>query len=447
MIISNIKIKDFRNIVRANVNFGRINILTGKNSSGKSNFLLALGHALSKERDYTEIFSNNVVTYHPGKKAATMDTTVSEVRGEVCYIHGPDEDSFFCVDPKQMRFEKIIDTNATSKIHRLFFTGRSYGNEDEKHIKWNDFAHGRRDELYQEINDQLVYEENFNREIVDDATKLVQISKSSLPNQEEFVNYFSDLSRTVISYVDEKDALHRFVTEKGESEVSDQVAERLKPRKVGTGVSALFKRAKFIFLLADVQRNEEQHRRFNDDLKTYTSGIITNITISTKGTNKGEIKVDSPNGPKDIWTISQGTSILIFFILALNWVKLPYKDKSYRSPNVMIFDEIDSLIHPTLMPQFKEVLVSLSQHVQLFLSTHSPYFIDGFEKTELYLLKDSSSLPGSTKLLANRCNIYDYARIIAALPPEDAKLFAEKRNSELFVDGLIDSIFPHREYE
>ena len=447
MRITNIKIKDFRNIVRADINFGKINILTGKNSSGKSNFLLALSQALSSEKDYTDIFKNNVVTYHPGKDYASIYTTVGDINSNVCYILN--NDRFFCIDPKEFGFEKDIDKRGMSKNHRLFFTGRYFENDKNPELRWPDFKLSSH--LYKSVERELVYNETFNQELQQSATKVVQISRSSIPHQDEYWSFFSDLNTSVVSWVDKTDEIHQFVTERGTREIYDQVLERLKSRRPEgsfTPSNTLLDKAKFIFLLADLQRsgNEKYYANFINDLKTYTKGIVAGIAISPKGGNKGEIAVTSPNGPGDIWTISHGTSVLIFFILLLNWARLPAKEKSYKSPNVLIFDEIDSLIHPTLMPEFKEVLKLLSQSVQLFMTTHSPYFIDGFEKEELFLLKDTPSLPG-TKKLANRCNIYDYNKIISSLPEKDREMFFDKKNSQLFVDGLIDEIFPNKQYD
>lgn len=446
MRIHNLKIKDFRNIVRADINFGKVNILTGKNSSGKSNFLLALSASLSRERDYSEKFSNNVVTYHPGKKVTLIEATVSDMNRRVCYLLG--DSGFFCVTPESFRLEKIIDKNGLSKSHRLFFTGKISGNEQDPSFKMEDFWEGK--SPMAEFLDEPVYEEIFNKEIKD-GTEVVQVAKT-FRHQDQYLGIFKDISKEIVSYIekrDESNELHSFVTEHGTREIYDQVIEKLKPRKRGDGSYSGqqdFARSKFIFLLADLQRNENFIENFKNDLRIYTGGIVTDISINDKGANKGEITIESPNGPRDIWTVSQGTSILLFFILLLNWLKLPDQERSYRSPSVMIFDEIDSLIHPTLMAQFMELLRALSQKVQLFISSHSPYFIDGFEKDEVYLLKDSPSLPGTNKLLGNRCNIYDYQEIISKLPEKDKELFSEMKNSELFVEGYIDSIFPSKEY-
>ncbi len=446
MRILNIKIKDFRNIVRADINFEKINILTGKNSSGKSNFLLALSQSLSKERDYSEIFSSNVVTFRPGKDYATIGTRIGGVNTEACYLQ---DKKFFCISPQEFYFEKEINKKAFSKVHKVYFTGRYFDSEKSNGITWSEFRK-KRDEFYLKSEHHLVYEEKFFKEIQEDITKVVQLSKKQLPHQEEYLISLNDLNRSLVSWVEKTDEIHRFVTEKGDREIFDQVVERLKKRSIKQGSSlrrTLFSKAKFIFLLADLQSSEKQYINFKNDLKIYTKGIVTNIFINKRGNNKGEINIDSPNGPKDIWTISHGTSILLFFILLLNWVRIPEHQKSYISPKVMIFDEIDSLVHPGLMSEFKEVLRSLSEEVQLFMSSHSPYFIDGFEKKEIFLLKDTSSIPDAKRIFANRCNIYDYEKIISLLPAKDRKVFSEMKNSELFVNGFIDQIFPAKEYD
>ncbi len=374
-----------------------------------------------------------------------MSTTVGDVKNNVCYIH--EDEKFFCINPTEFRFEKDIDTKASSKTHRLFFTGSYFDSAKEASVTWEDFSKKQeKDKLFTELKNEIVYEESFNEEIERGATKVVQLSKKTFPHQEEYLSFFSDLNRSLVSWVEKSDDIHKFVTERGTREIYDQVIERLKPRKNEGGFvpsNVLFEKSKFIFLLADLQRDEKQQANFKNDLKIYTKGIVTDIAISTKGTNKGEINIDSPNGPRDIWTISHGTSVLLFFILLLNWVRLPEREKSFKSPNILILDEIDSLIHPTLMDEFTEVLRSLSEKVQLFMSSHSPYFIDGFEKSELFLLKDTPSQAGNRKL-ANRCNIYDYQEIISLLPEKDRAIFSEKKNSELFVDGLIDEIFPNK---
>lgn len=454
MKILNIEIKDFRNIVRADIDFGKINILTGKNSSGKSNFLLALSHALNLEKDYTEIFSKNVVTFHPGKDNTRIRTKVSHLGMNVCYVgkEGLNSKDFFCLTPKNFVFEKIIDKKASSsKSHRLLYSGKYYENSDGP--TWDEFRNTTDNQkLYKEYVDEEVYSETFISETQQDETKVIQVAKKELPNQEKFLSLFSDFQGTVVSWIKQNgvkseplmssDIIHRYVTEPGNSEIYDQAIDKLKPQKTISLSRSPFEKSKFIFLLADLQRNPAQKDNLKNDLNLYTKSIITDINISKKGTNKGQIVVSSPNGPKDIWTISQGTSIMLFFIVILNWISLRNTEQGYRSPNIMIFDEIDSIIHPTLMEEFTEVLRTLSLKIQLFISSHSPYFINGFEKDEVFLIKDTASLSGSKKLV-NRCNIYGYKSIIEKLPKEDHADFLARSNSDLFISGSIDNLFPN----
>ncbi len=440
MRITHLRIKDFRNIVFADIDLHALNILTGKNSSGKTNFLLALSQALSQEKDYSEKFANNTVTLHQGKDSATISATIGNIQREVCYIYN-NEDRFLCLNPEGFRFEKVIGKNSLSKVHRLYYSGKFYSNDSSKGIKWELFK-GKKDHYYQRIEDELVYQESFFKETEKGPTKIVTLEKSTSPHQEDYLRYLSSLN-SVLSWVGKNDAFYSFVTERGTRETYDQVTNRLKVRPGEFLNRQSFDKAKFIFLLADLQRHKEQYGNFQMDLRIYTNGIVSDMYITEKGATSGEMRIDSPNGPSDIWTISSGTSILVFFVLLSNWLRLPESYKSYQTPNIMIFDEVDSLVHPSLMEHFKELLEITSKSIQIFLSTHSPYFLDGFHREQIFLLKDTPSLAGSKRITANRCNIYSYEQIIRNAP-KHADAFADKKNSELFVEGMIDMLFPNR---
>jgi predicted ATP-dependent endonuclease of OLD family len=191
-------------------------------------------------------------------------------------------------------------------------------------------------------------------------------------------------------------------------------------------------------LVADILRNATIKQKYNNDLNLYTKGIVKGISIS----GKGVLTVESPNGPDGIWTISNGTSVLVFFITLINWVNLHKDQRSYQLPHVILLDETDSIIHPTIQSEFIEVLRSLSRKVQIFITTHSPYFLDGFSTEEIYYIKDSASIAEHSPEGVNRCNIYNYKSIIEKLSMDQQKEILEKRNSELFCEGIIENLFP-----
>lgn len=443
MNISNIKIKNFRNIISANLELQGLSILTGKNSSGKTNFLLALSQALNTDNDYYEVFANNTVTIGPGKDAAQIFTTISEIDQETCFLFQDQQSSkkhFTCIKPKQMIFEKEIGKDSISKSHKLRFTGDYFSSEDSKDnevMQWEDFQ-GQKQKLYAQVKDKLVYQEFFHKEKPDGNTKIVNLLGKNSPERRDIYLSTVNSLNSVVSLLNPKVTIHDFITEECTRELCEQAADRLRGEK--RGITAAFSKAKFIFILADLQRNKSAFRKFSEDLDFYTRGIVTKISMIEKGANRGVINIESPNGPSYIWSVSTGTSVLIYFIALLNWLRLARPDRSFRAPNLMIFDEVDSLIHPALMPFLKELLESISKHAQIILSTHSPYFLDGYSRKQIFLLKDEASV-SAKNTNQNRCNIYSYQQIVEK-HTEIIDLLNSKTNSEIFIEGLIDGLSP-----
>jgi ABC-type multidrug transport system ATPase subunit len=438
MRFKNITIKDFRNISRANVSFGKINVLTGRNSSGKSNFLLAIAHALSRSRDYSNIFSSNVVSLGQGKDSSTITSTLMNIPLRISRVG---DDEFISIKPTEYIFEKIIGKSSLSKKHSLKFIGKYYYSKDQV-VKLENVLNGgiiHSDKIPHKNITEVVYEQEFDNDQKEDVEPAER--SSFRENQDKFLYQFDQLQDSVVFWTQDPDAIYKYVTAKSDEPATyEQLTMRLR-QSVDQPRFVSFNESKFVLLLADLQKSD-RFDKYNADLKLFTQGIVFNMNVITKGASKGRIIVESPNGPKDVWTISYGTAILVFFVTLMHWLDLPSNQRSYKTPSVMIVDEVDSKIHPALMREFIEVLRIVSNKVQLFLSSHSPYFVDLFEKNELFFLKDSSSMRGQTPTALNRCNIYDYDSIIKKLPQEKQKIFLDKNPSELFVDGLIEGLFP-----
>jgi predicted ATP-dependent endonuclease of OLD family len=134
--------------------------------------------------------------------------------------------------------------------------------------------------------------------------------------------------------------------------------------------------------------------------------------------------------------LSAGTAVLIYFILLKNWVEL--NNKSFLAPEIMLFDEVDSIIHPSLMQNLNEVLKGISKKIQIFITTHSPHFIDCFEKDQVYWLRDTTADTESK----TTSNVYSYEEILSKLK-KNTEFFKKQTNSKLFIEGLLDSVFPN----
>lgn len=451
MRIANINIENFRNITKADVVFGKINIFTGRNSSGKSNLLLALASCLKTDADFSDVFYDNVVTYQKGKSKAIFKTTVVDMNSTIIYA---DKSSSTYFKPSMYRFENTFGKKGSSPIHQsLFYTGefcKVKNNEDNNTglPRINDFMIS---ENKKKIEDQLVYDNSFEKDKIEKGENEKYIENNADEDFEDSYKYFDifkNYQKSVYSWVDQKifssTSIYNYVTKRiDNNDIYEQVLNRLKTVDEKNNYSQTpLSKAEFIHVLADVQKNEKQLNEFYRDLDLYTKGLVNKIYINTEGKvgNKGEIRVESPHAPRDIFCISAGTAVLVYFILLKNWLELMPDKRSYIKPDIMLMDEIDSIIHPSLMGEITEILRSISKYVQLFVSTHSPDFIDCFEKDEVFWLKDINSIDQKTKD-RSMSSIYSYKDIVERIP-ENKEYFANKNNSELFIDGLIDSIFP-----
>lgn len=456
MKLSNIQIENFRNIVKANVNFSSINIFTGKNASGKSNFLLAISSSIKTGTDFSDIFYENIVTFGRGKSKTIIKATIEDLNTK--YIYGGKNSSLITIDPKSFIFENTFNKRSFSPSHHsLFFTG-SYSSLDKNTANIsNDIGKKleliEREGIKKDINNELVYGRSFVNEKVEnsgDKQIIEKVEITDFQDSDKFISIFegyeNELSSWVKPMVFSSSSISNYVLERIENnEIYEQVVNFLKTeknKKDGSFSRTPFSKAKFIQLLADVQKNEKQMELFQKDLKFFTDGILTNLSIKIEGDfgNKGEIAVESPNAPKDIFCVSAGTAVMVYFILLKNWSELNYSDKSFIQPKIMIFDEIDSIIHPSLMLKFTEILRSISKNIQLFLSTHSASFIDCFDKNQVFWLKDTVSISEATKTKAVS-SVYSYQEIIDRISV-DKDYFLKRNNSELFIDGLIDTLFP-----
>lgn len=445
MKISNLKISNFRNITSADIDFSNINILTGKNSSGKTNFLLALANSINLSDDNIDIFDDNVVTVGKGKREAVFEVTIEDLNKNVCYVK--DEYVFTCINPSKYVLQKAVDKSCRTRRLNLSFSGRLF--KPSKNIDWDEFTDNREqfEKDWHELKNEKVYEKNFEVVDQDGVNKTVKTSGSTHEFEEEFISQIRDYRDVVKSWINTEyrydfssSLVHKYVTEVVTSDAAEEVLARLKEKDKVVRIRSLFNRAKFAHLLADIQSDKDRAEKFKKEVSLYTDGILREVSIGKGKISKGEVIVQSPNGASSISSISSGTAILVYFITLSNWLNLPYSKRSFQAPSVMIFDELDSTVHPTLMASLIEVLRAVSKQTQLFITTHSPLFLDFFEKEEIYLLKDS--ILGLEKSDGfNRCNIYDYQSIIEQLPEESSDEILKKKNSELFISGLIDSLF------
>lgn len=443
MKISNIKVSKFRNIVSANINFGDINVLTGKNSSGKTNFLLGLANSLAVEGDQSEKYHDNVVTVGKGLNQSVFEVTLTELQSNVCHVK--DENVSVCINPKEYALKKTLDKDACVKKVELHFSGSIF-DPGSKSLSWDEYRENISDfkQDWKEYTNKLVYKKDF--EIIDEdgLHKTVKTSGANNDFEEEHLSQITGGRNAIRSWIGfdsyeySSSLIQKYVTKLVPRDVTDEVSERLTQKKGRYGKSQ-FTRAEFVHLLADILSDKESTETLNKEASLYTDGIVKSVSIGNQY-GKGEISVESPNGAKNIASVSSGTAVLLYFVVLKNWLNLPYMQQRFVAPSVFLFDEIDSAIHPTLLGNLIEVLKGVSKRSQVFVTSHSPLFLDFFNRQEIFLLKDSL-YSGKSERISNRCNIYSYQNIIERLPKDVLKGIEKQSNSELFISGTIDSLF------
>jgi len=434
MKITNLKVSNFRNLKNIDINFWNINILTWRNSTWKTNLTQLLTNCLNVDDDIEKQFWKNILTHWPWLSETIINVTIDDIFYEIWQMKNW---KIEFIKPKSFVYKRSIKKNPISlKKISLDFEWKIV---EEETNKINLFANWKSSEIFDKVNNITninVYEDEKTTSIIKKDEWLGFLRMFQNITKDKVITYddlssFSKCSWNIFDFV-------TLSKEFNKKEISLEAIDDLKNKNIKKWVSN-FSTAKFIFLLADIQRDDKQFKKFNDDLDFFTDWILKKVYINTDGSegSKWDIYVESPHWPKDIELISAGTSIILYFVLLKNWLAL--KIKSYQHPNIMIFDELDSAIHPALTWKFTELLQIISNKIQLFITTHSTNFIDNFERKDIYLLKDIWSFNEKVKV---ESNILSYEKIINSLNNDEQGVFKKTSNSELYINWYIDSFFP-----
>lgn len=436
MKILNLKAKNFRNLKNINVDFQDINILTGRNSSWKTNIIQLLRSCLNTSSDTESYLWKNVVSTWIWISSTTIETKISW--NENLYWYVDDEKIAEIYKVKEYTLKKEITKNPLNLKKLSLKINWKKAIVKDFDIDNSDIS----DDIFAWVKNKVIKDafirdySNNNNILREDSSKHIGQFKSLVDWKiisHDDKSPFSMCSSNIFKYV-------TWIQEENKKEYAIQALEQLWKRNKRMPTSN-FTTAKFIFLLSDLQANENQFQLFQKDLRFFTDWVLTKVYINDNWSNwwKWDIYVESPNWPKNIEFISAGTSIILYFVLIKNWLKLDYYNRSYKKPEIMIFDELDSSIHPSLIPLFVELLISLSKFIQIFISSHSTTFIDCFNKDQLYLIKDIGSF---NKKVNVHSNILSYQQILNSLNPKEKEILGDMRNSELYINCDLDAIFP-----
>ena len=444
MKIKKIIIKNFRNLKNIDTKFWDINILTWKNSTGKTNLIKILANSCNTRNKTKDIFWENIVTIWKGLKQTKISTTISWIKHttqlrylwkNILKIYQPEEFTFeHTISKSTLSSEKwSLKYSWKTKEIKTWEINKAFFNEDG-FIKLSVIVNWEIE--LDALEQKEVFKKQFLGELEDNSI-IEEKNRDYLDIFERVVNnkiiYFENNQETCTKNI------YDFITKKYTSEKYKSIVNKIDWGEEYRFFQS-FEKASFIDLLSDIQKNKNIYKKYSEDLDFFSDGIIKNIKINVgREWAKGEIFVKTPHWPKDIEYLSTGSAILTYFVTLKNWLELDRIDKPYDEPDIMLFDEIDSPIHPALISRFCDLLKIISNRIQLFITTHSLCFIDNFEKKEIFLLKDHWSFAANTKILSN---IYSYEDIITTLNNEDKQIFDKMLPSELYINSYVDTLFP-----
>jgi predicted ATP-dependent endonuclease of OLD family len=434
MKLIELNVEKFRNLKEVNIKFWDINIITWKNWSWKTNFLNLIKWSFSSSHDAIKDFWHNIVTYWRWYRNTEIVSTFSVYKRNI-WFSSKELASFF--SPEEFVLRRKIWKNKLSKFVSIDYKWKYLEASDSKDIYNEDSISWFFAELLdaKSIKIKWAY-----------SSKMISVKDDEF-QKEEWVNFlraFKSSRKSIVSfnsnhaYSDSSRRIHQFVVwnydlnwEEYETRKKIMWESLQILRWEDMKRQSSFNNIIFPFLLAEIQKEKSSFQKMNKDLMFYTQWIINKIYINTNWSKwtKWEIYVESNKWPKELEMISSWTAIIIFFVLIKN--RLLVRNSFYNDLSVLIFDELDSAIHPNLIWRFSELLYDISSKVQLFITTHWTNFIDQFDRKDLFYIMDEWSVLQDEY----KSNILNYKDIVKE------KRFSKYSNSELLIDWIIENLF------
>jgi predicted ATP-dependent endonuclease of OLD family len=339
MKINNIYIKNFRSIEKANVSLKDLTLLIGNNATGKTSILEALNFALSPYYISGKIQQSDFYN-------ATNDPVIIEVEFDQTFIakipDGYVEQEVIC---KKIHLEIKKRERATpNKSFSDSFSIKHYFvpvNSKNNPEGWEQEKKNGNKFKFTEL--QLA--SNF--AIADDVVKGFYFSKNrSIQLKRGYnsstTNIFDDFNWRFVHNL-QKDEGDYFTNK---DNIEKQVISKVDDKTLSKSIVTLNEKLKNFGINQVRISLFESHSPFNS---AFFSNDVGKMNISTE-------------------SLGSGIEMIISLLLLETLASLSKDDI------VIIIDEPELHLHPTLQEQFVQYLKTISPERQIIVSTHSPYF-------------------------------------------------------------------------
>jgi predicted ATPase len=394
MKIKGLSLSNFKSFRQSGeLSFGAFNVIVGPNAAGKTNLVQAVKFLKDIVSDG---FEN--AFYEQGKTEYFFNSQLAKEESSVLKIDFELPETFFEADffydyaERRPRFIlafdiayrqilKEISTNSTSKIeiteivesNVLIEKGRDYdeSNAEDSYIelmeKFN-YQFSDRDSLKKLIisrtHDGKIHYGLFSGlplPELDFHAPSVRLEKNELllDKNDEPISELRDSLKSIGIYDFSTKLMKQSSSFKGKKDLE----------RDGSNISLVLKD-----ILADEEKNRKLHNLLEFALP-HIKNIKVNESSNALKTTLSEIYNENFSLPSDFF--SDGTIDIIALIVALY----------FEEKNIVIIEEPEKNVHPSLISKIVEMCKDASQHKQVIVTTHSPGFVKHAGRENLILIK------------------------------------------------------------
>ncbi|ODS36436.1 hypothetical protein BEH94_01335 [Candidatus Altiarchaeales archaeon WOR_SM1_SCG] len=364
-MLKRLKVKNFKSLENFEVEFGKFNVLVGRNNSGKSNVIdcLKFLSELVENRDLSNTISKRGIQY---KDMVHGRDYKNEISIEVCVELEGEEFTY------KLSFSGVNEDIRISDDELIIRKGNN-----ERAIKWERREH------------------DFELVLLDGKKKDDIIGGEKIP-------IFSCVTHILRKTNEEtQQSLHRFFEFMKNIKLYEFYPNEMKEsgRRIRQPLQSYIVTENGDNILEVLHTLYLEHREVFERISELLTGAIEIEELKIMPQKTGmymAIKEKNFREPFPLWSISDGTLRMISYITTLNTTDFFEFDKAKIKNPLFCFEEPENYIHMRLL----EFLVDLMKNSdsQIILATHSPYFIDRCEPDELIIIEKENGKTTARKI-------------------------------------------------
>ncbi|MYK38987.1 MAG: ATP-binding protein, partial [Gemmatimonadetes bacterium] len=199
------------------------------------------------------------------------------------------------------------------------------------------------------------------------------------------------------------------------------------------------------FLLRQARQNIERI------LQAILQDATAQLRVNLRGTRPSRLSIELGNGKiiPALQSLSEGQSQLLhLFTTIIRYGEQGNLNRSIRLSDItglVVIDEIDSHLHPTLQHDVLPELIQLFPKVQFVVSSHSPLFLLGmenkFDPDGLAILEMPTGRRINSEQFSEFGKAFEYYQATQYFEEEIEKRFAEGNKPLVLTEGPLDSCY------